>query len=188
MDPLVSLYYYAPVCAVINFVLMLLWEGVEPFYQLDKLGAFVLFSNAGIAFALNVSRPPYVCPTLPLICSDNWGCIHDQVAAVFLIAVGSGLILTLAGVLKDIVSPQCLNLFTSINHSHLPCSIHAHTHSFSFPDPSSSLVQPLPWSKSLDIRSPCPDSSCSRRVVAKSRERASDTECINVHIDRFSPF
>jgi len=38
----------------------------------------ILFSNAGIAFLLNV-------------------------AAVFLIGVGSGLILTLAGVLKDIL-------------------------------------------------------------------------------------
>lgn len=79
MDPLVSLYYYAPVCAAINLVIMLLVEGFEPFYHLERVGAFVLFTNAGIAFALNV-------------------------AAVFLIAVGSGLVLTLAGVLKDIVS------------------------------------------------------------------------------------
>ncbi|KAG7571118.1 hypothetical protein FFLO_00943 [Filobasidium floriforme] len=78
MDPLVSLYYYAPVCAALNFVIMLLVEGVEPFYHLERVGAFVLFTNAGIAFALNV-------------------------AAVFLIAVGSGLVLTLAGVLKDIL-------------------------------------------------------------------------------------
>ena len=79
MDPLVSLYYYAPVCAAINFAIMILVEGFEPFYHLERVGAFVLFTNAGIAFALNV-------------------------AAVFLIAVGSGLVLTLAGVLKDIVS------------------------------------------------------------------------------------
>jgi hypothetical protein len=55
MDPLVSLYYYAPVCAAINFVLMILIEGVEPFYHLERVGAFILFTNAGIAFALNVS-------------------------------------------------------------------------------------------------------------------------------------
>lgn len=78
MDPLVSLYYYSPVCAAINFVLLILIEGFEPFYHLGRVGGFVLLTNAGIAFALNV-------------------------AAVFLIAVGSGLVLTLAGVLKDIL-------------------------------------------------------------------------------------
>lgn len=78
MDPIVSLHYYAPVCAVINFMIMPFVEGFEPFYQLHKVGVLVLLSNAGIAFALNV-------------------------AAVFLISVGSGLILTLAGVLKDIL-------------------------------------------------------------------------------------
>jgi hypothetical protein len=79
MDPLVSLHYYAPVCAIINACLLPFTEGLEPFYALHRLGLLVLFTNAGIAFALNV-------------------------AAVFLISVGSGLILTLAGVLKDIVS------------------------------------------------------------------------------------
>lgn len=79
MDPLVSLHYFAPVCAVINAVIMPFIEGFAPFRDLHKVGILVLLSNAGIAFALNV-------------------------AAVFLISVGSGLILTLAGVLKDIVS------------------------------------------------------------------------------------
>ncbi|EIW67359.1 hypothetical protein M231_02499 [Tremella mesenterica] len=78
MDPLVSLHYYAPVCAVINLLIIPFTEGLEPFYALHRVGILVLFSNAGIAFALNV-------------------------AAVFLISVGSGLILTLAGVLKDIL-------------------------------------------------------------------------------------
>ena len=94
MDPLVSLHYYAPVCAVINLAILPIIEGLEPFYQLHRVGILVLFSNAGIAFALNVS----VC---------LWGSFRGdslQVAAVFLISVGSGLILTLAGVLKDIVS------------------------------------------------------------------------------------
>jgi hypothetical protein len=79
MDPIVSLHYYAPVCAVINLIVMPFIEGFEPLYNLHRVGILVLVSNAGIAFALNV-------------------------AAVFLISVGSGLILTLAGVLKDIVS------------------------------------------------------------------------------------
>lgn len=78
MDPIVSLHYYAPVCAGINMLILPFTEGLEPFYALHRVGLLVLFSNAGIAFALNV-------------------------AAVFLISVGSGLILTLAGVAKDIL-------------------------------------------------------------------------------------
>lgn len=55
MDPIVSLHYYAPVCAVINACIIPFTEGFAPFMHLDRLGAFVLFTNAGIAFALNVS-------------------------------------------------------------------------------------------------------------------------------------
>lgn len=50
-------------------------EGLQPFRDLSQLSPLILISNAGVAFLLNV-------------------------AAVFLIGVGSGLILTLAGVLK----------------------------------------------------------------------------------------
>lgn len=78
MDPLVSLHYYAPVCALINLVAIPFTEGFEPFYELARIGPFILLSNALIAFLLNV-------------------------AAVFLVGVGSGLILTLAGVFKDIL-------------------------------------------------------------------------------------
>ncbi|KAJ7726272.1 TPT-domain-containing protein [Mycena maculata] len=78
MDPLVSLHYYAPVCALINLVVLPFTEGLAPFYQLARIGPLILISNAAIAFFLNV-------------------------AAVFLVGVGSGLILTLAGVLKDIL-------------------------------------------------------------------------------------
>lgn len=78
MDPLVSLHYYAPVCATINLLLLPFTEGLAPFYELPKLGAAVLLSNAAVAFLLNV-------------------------AAVFLVGVGSGLVLTLAGVFKDIL-------------------------------------------------------------------------------------
>lgn len=100
MDPIVSLHYYAPVCAVINACIIPFTEGLAPFMHLGRLGAFVLFTNAGIAFALNVSH------------ARNGRVLHDgltdspifQVSAVFLISVGSGLILTLAGVFKDIVS------------------------------------------------------------------------------------
>ncbi|KAF8187010.1 TPT-domain-containing protein [Mycena galopus ATCC 62051] len=78
MDPLVSLHYFAPVCALVNLMILPFTEGMEPFRHLARLGPLVLVSNAFIAFLLNV-------------------------AAVFLVGVGSGLILTLAGVLKDIL-------------------------------------------------------------------------------------
>jgi hypothetical protein len=56
MDPLTSLYYYAPVCAVMNFVVCLAFEiprmGMADIWN---VGAGVLFINACVAFALNVS-------------------------------------------------------------------------------------------------------------------------------------
>ncbi|KAF8637876.1 hypothetical protein AX17_002499 [Amanita inopinata Kibby_2008] len=78
MDPLVSLHYYAPVCAGINLIFLPFTEGFAPFYDLSRIGAGILISNAAVAFLLNV-------------------------AAVFLVGVGSGLVLTLAGVFKDIL-------------------------------------------------------------------------------------
>ncbi|EJC99376.1 TPT-domain-containing protein [Fomitiporia mediterranea MF3/22] len=78
MDPLVSLHYYAPVCALINLMVIPLTEGLEPFYEVMRVGPLIMFSNAAIAFLLNI-------------------------AAVFLVGAGSGLILTLAGVFKDIL-------------------------------------------------------------------------------------
>ncbi|RDB30613.1 hypothetical protein Hypma_005877 [Hypsizygus marmoreus] len=78
MDPLVSLHYYAPVCATINLAVIPFTEGLAPFRALASIGPFVLITNAAVAFCLNV-------------------------AAVFLVGVGSGLVLTLAGVFKDIL-------------------------------------------------------------------------------------
>jgi len=72
------MHYYAPVCALINLAVIPFTEGLAPFYDLAKLGPFILFSNAIVAFLLNI-------------------------AAVFLVGVGSGLVLTLAGVFKDIL-------------------------------------------------------------------------------------
>jgi hypothetical protein len=85
MDPLVSLHYYAPVCALINLAVLPFTEGLEPFYELARIGPMILISNAAVAFLLNV-------------------------AAVFLVSVESGLVLTLAGVFKDIllISGSCL--------------------------------------------------------------------------------
>ncbi|KAF5368653.1 hypothetical protein D9757_010194 [Collybiopsis confluens] len=78
MDPLVSLHYYAPVCAFINLFALPFTEGLAPFYELARIGPWILLSNAAVAFLLNV-------------------------AAVFLVGVGSGLVLTLTGVFKDIL-------------------------------------------------------------------------------------
>lgn len=56
MDPLVSLYYFAPVCAVMNFAVALVWEipkvSADDFY---RVGLFTLFLNGLCAFLLNVS-------------------------------------------------------------------------------------------------------------------------------------
>ncbi|GAA5930611.1 hypothetical protein JCM10213_000759 [Rhodosporidiobolus nylandii] len=79
MDPLVSLYYYAPVCAALNCMLIPLFEGWAPFeVVLERVGAFTLFLNCNVALLLNI-------------------------AVVFLIGCASSLVLTLSGVLKDIL-------------------------------------------------------------------------------------
>ncbi|WVQ78000.1 hypothetical protein IAT38_000081 [Cryptococcus sp. DSM 104549] len=78
MDPLCSLHYYAPVCAIINACFLPFTEGFEPFRQFMRVGPLIMLSNAAVAFGLNVS-------------------------AVFLIGAAGGLVLTLAGVFKDIL-------------------------------------------------------------------------------------
>lgn len=56
MDPLVSLYYFAPVCAVMNFMVAIFWEvpkvSMEEVYH---VGLFTFFLNGLVAFLLNVS-------------------------------------------------------------------------------------------------------------------------------------
>lgn len=78
MDPLVSLHYYAPVCSIINACFLPFTEGLAPFRELPRIGLFIMSTNALVAFGLNVS-------------------------AVFLISAAGGLVLTLAGVFKDIL-------------------------------------------------------------------------------------
>lgn len=79
MSPLVSLYYFAPVCAGLNMMLIPFFEGAAPFHEvLDKVGLPLLVVNASTALALNV-------------------------AVVFLIGSASSLVLTLSGVVKDIL-------------------------------------------------------------------------------------
>lgn len=56
MDPLVSLYYFAPVCAFMNGIIALFLE--VPHVTMDQIynvGIWVLLANAGVAFLLNVS-------------------------------------------------------------------------------------------------------------------------------------
>ncbi|KAI5865485.1 TPT-domain-containing protein [Durotheca rogersii] len=79
MDPLVSLYYYAPVCAVANSVLALVsgWDSFE-WSHVVEVGFGVLLLNALVAFLLNVS-------------------------SVLLIGKTSGLVLVLTGIFKNIL-------------------------------------------------------------------------------------
>ncbi|TLS26938.1 hypothetical protein PpBr36_04510 [Pyricularia pennisetigena] len=79
MDPLVSLYYYAPVCAVTNIFVALVVEAKT--FQIEDLinvGIVMLVLNALVAFMLNV-------------------------ASVMLIGKTSSLVLTLSGILKNIL-------------------------------------------------------------------------------------
>ncbi|KFX98902.1 hypothetical protein O988_04146 [Pseudogymnoascus sp. VKM F-3808] len=79
MDPLVSLYYFAPVCTVFNGLIALAWEVPKvTMPEIHKVGLHNFALNAMVAFALNVS-------------------------VVFLIGKTSSLVLTLCGVLKDIL-------------------------------------------------------------------------------------
>ncbi|KAI0125146.1 triose-phosphate transporter family-domain-containing protein [Xylariales sp. AK1849] len=79
MDPLVSVYYYAPACAIINGVFTILMEGSRlTMNDIYTLGIFTLIANALVAFMLNVS-------------------------VVLLIGKTSAVVLTMSGVLKDIL-------------------------------------------------------------------------------------
>ncbi|KAI5301596.1 hypothetical protein KEM56_001566 [Ascosphaera pollenicola] len=79
MDPLVSLYYFAPICAILNGIVALIVEVPDmSFDNFQRVGAATLLLNAIVAFLLNV-------------------------AVVFLIGKTSSLVLTLCGVLKDVL-------------------------------------------------------------------------------------
>ncbi|KAK8016935.1 triose-phosphate transporter family-domain-containing protein [Apiospora rasikravindrae] len=79
MDPMVSLYYYAPACAVINGVLTAFVELPRlGWADISAVGVPLLVANAFVAFLLNV-------------------------AVVLLIGKTSAVVLTMSGVLKDIL-------------------------------------------------------------------------------------
>lgn len=64
MDPLVSVYYFAPVCALMNGAVALIWE--VPKVSMDdvyRVGLFTFFLNGMCAFMLNVSVVLLVCKT-----------------------------------------------------------------------------------------------------------------------------
>ena len=56
MDPLVSFYYFAPVCAVMNGLVALVFEVPRmELADISRVGYGILFLNGLIAFGLNVS-------------------------------------------------------------------------------------------------------------------------------------
>lgn len=56
MDPLVSLYYFAPVCAAMNLCVALVWEVPKvSMAEVYNVGLFTFLLNGLIAFGLNVS-------------------------------------------------------------------------------------------------------------------------------------
>ncbi|KAI0549349.1 triose-phosphate transporter family-domain-containing protein [Xylaria curta] len=79
MDPLVSVYYYAPACAVINgFFTILIELPRMTMGDILQVGLITLIANAFVAFLLNVS-------------------------VVLLIGKTNAVVLTMSGVLKDIL-------------------------------------------------------------------------------------
>jgi hypothetical protein len=62
MDPLVSLYYFAPACAVMNGMMFLILElpKISTERILD-LGLITLLLNASVAFCLNIAVVFLVC-------------------------------------------------------------------------------------------------------------------------------
>lgn len=56
MDPLVSLYYFAPICAILNgFVALIVEVPDMSFEHFQRVGAATLLLNAIVAFLLNVA-------------------------------------------------------------------------------------------------------------------------------------
>lgn len=75
MDPLVSLYYYAPACAVINGVILLFTELPKmTMADIDRVGLITLLANASVAFLLNVSVVFLVRCLLPTKLTSTYTC------------------------------------------------------------------------------------------------------------------
>ncbi|KAI8816566.1 DMT family organic anion transporter [Fimicolochytrium jonesii] len=79
MNPLSSLYYFAPICALLNGIACYFYEGSSlTMVAIHNVGLHILFLNGLAAFGLNV-------------------------AVVFLIGNASALILCVSGVVKDVI-------------------------------------------------------------------------------------
>jgi len=97
MDPLVSLYYFAPACAIMNGVIALFLEVPKmTLAEVQNVGYFVLFANAMIAFLLNVSVVFLVREKTPSLHASS-PLTDPQIGKT------SSLVMTLSGVLKDIL-------------------------------------------------------------------------------------
>lgn len=69
MDPLVSLYYFAPVCAVMNGITAMVLEiPTMSMKNIYDVGIFMLVANAMVAFLLNVSVVFLVSRGTPFFC------------------------------------------------------------------------------------------------------------------------
>ncbi|KAG2156814.1 TPT-domain-containing protein [Suillus bovinus] len=121
MDPLVSLHLYAPVCAVINLCVIPFTEGLEPLRIVwgSIMGSYShamsavsgeAASNATVSLvgasgellaAIGEEAAPHITPFFLL--TNALLAFLLNIAAVFLVGAGSGLVLTLAGVLKDVL-------------------------------------------------------------------------------------
>lgn len=56
MSPLKSLYYFAPICLLLNLALLLPLEGFQALREISiKLGWWIVTSNASLTFGLNLS-------------------------------------------------------------------------------------------------------------------------------------
>lgn len=98
MDPLVSLYYFAPACAVTNGLFTAIVE--LPRLTMDdiyNLGPMILLANAFVAFLLNVSGVLLVSCSSPFL----QGPVTDQ--TILKIGKTSAVVLTMSGVLKDVL-------------------------------------------------------------------------------------
>lgn len=97
MDPLVSLYYYAPVCGLMNLVMVWFteWQAfrMEDFF---RVGPNILVFNAMVAFCLNVAGVFLVSPP-PMA--------EDQLNLLTCVQIGktNSLVMTLTGIFKSIL-------------------------------------------------------------------------------------
>lgn len=75
MDPLVALYYYAPVCAIFNIIVALFTEASTFKYEdLARTGFTMLILNASVAFMLNIASVFLVCQLTPLQATQGNNC------------------------------------------------------------------------------------------------------------------